>query len=582
MNAAKLKKILHSKRWTRFMENTSQSLQINLSLLIFDQQLYQVPPTCPLCLKPYVPLREGDISKALQVRDQFITEEGQLAIILTIGPALTVVARECTPCSGKNILPLKERSQLAQKLLTSFYITLYESIDGFFQRIVPFLNAVDSGICLVNEDNIIRYVNRPFEALFEVSKQELLGKQSDFIKGPWTPYLKREIEQPIEGKVELLNINDKEAFVDWQISPFLKNDTLQGWIICVKDCTDYYRWQEEIIKAEYLATANTLVGSLAHELRNPLSAAKGILQLTRQRGNSNASRRYLELIEKEIDRVTALLNEFLFLGNPADKIDKPVPLAPLLRELTPLLELEAHKYGASLIVDIQSDPYVTMDLNQLTRLFLNLVRNGAQAAGQQGLISIYLQTKNNQVIITIKDTGPGISYHHKDKVFRPFFSTKEGGTGLGLAVVQTIIYKQGGTIEVKNARGGGAVFQISLPSRRKADNFPLDVLLIVEDYLLRYPTQQAIQGAKLSVITADSLQGGVNLLTDYPVKSIVIENNLLREYADVTYLKEQLSTNKIVILGEFPSYSLFPEAIYLKTPLNYLHLISQLKLLCSN
>ncbi|MFZ5944475.1 MAG: two-component system sensor histidine kinase NtrB [Bacillota bacterium] len=449
----------------------------------------------------------------------------------------------------------------------------------FHKRMIRVLEAIDSGIVVLDKKRTVSYVNLPFEQLMGISTIDIVGKSDAFINGPWTPYIKSGIDQQIEGKVEVLNLLKKQICIDWQVSPLIEDKSVQGWIIFIKDRTDYYRWQEEVRKAERLANTTAMVGSLAHELRNPLSAAKGLLQLTRQKGDTHGSGGYIDLVQKEIDRVTTLLNEFLLLGKPAEKLEEPVQLSSLLRELVPILESEAFNYGSELIIDIQSEPFLRADPGQLTQVIMNLVRNAAQAAGEQGKIFVSLHEKGQKVFITIWDTGPGIDPAIMDNLFRPFFTTKERGTGLGLSIVQAIIHNHGGDIVVKNAQEGGAIFQAILPSYINVTSIQVDVLMIVKDRMIKYPSEQAVREAGLNIITADSLEQGIGLLENFPPKILVIDNCFLDHKDNLKLFKQHSKNSKIVIIGEPCLPDILEDAAYIsKNPLNYTRLVSQLKL----
>jgi len=367
--------------------------------------------------------------------------------------------------------------------------------------------------------------------------------------------------------------------VDWQVSPLIDEETVQGWVIFIKDRTDYYHWQSAVKKAERLAVTAGLVGSLAHELRNPLSAAKALLQLTRQKGDTHHSGGYIDLVERELDRVTRLLNEFLLLGKPAEKQKEPVQLASLLRELKPLLESETSNYSSDLIMDLCSESCVQADSGQLTQVVMNLIRNAAQAAGERGKITVSLHEKAQNIFLSIQDTGPGIGPDLKDKLFRPFFTTKERGTGLGLPIVQAIVHNHGGDIWAENAKEGGAVFRVALPSCVNGGTAQPDVLMVVKDLMIKYPTEKALKEAGLSIVAIDSLQQAIILLEGCRPQIIVIENCLLAETENLRLLRQNAGNAKIAIIGE-PYYSTgCDNIINISRPLNYTRLVSQLRLL---
>lgn len=460
-------------------------------------------------------------------------------------------------------------------------IALVIEIDNLFKlfhkRLIRILEAVDSAIILVDKNGILNYVNHHFEQLFEISTLDIIGKSISSLPGPWIPYIKSFTDRRVEGKVEVLSLNQKPVCVDWQVSPLKEEESVQGWVIFINNRTDYYSWKEAVRKAERLAITAGLVGSLAHELRNPLSAAKALLQVTRKKGEPYRTGSYIDLIEREIDRVTRLLNEFLLLGKPAEKKDEPVQLALLLRELIPLLESEANNYGAELTMDLRSESLVQADPGQLTQVIMNLIRNAAQAAGEQGKIFVSLHQEDKNAVLSIKDTGPGINPDKKDQLFRPFFTTKERGTGLGLPVVQAIIHNHGGEVTAHNANEGGAVFQIVLPSFIDGRAAKPDVLIVVKDIMIKYPLEQAVKEPGLNIMTTDKLQQAMVLLREFKPQILLVENSLLEDTENYILLQQNTDV-KVIIIGE-PDGAGFDKAIFIPRPLNYSRLVSQLKLL---
>lgn len=378
---------------------------------------------------------------------------------------------------------IKQANQLLPLMAQEAAIVI--EIDNLFKlfhkRLIRILEAIDSAIVVVDKKGILSYANSPFQQLTGIPNIEIIGKQFDFITGPWTPYIKSAISERIEGKVDILRLNNQQVCIDWQVCPLIEDEIVQGWIIFIKDRTDYYRWQEEIKKAERLGITSSLVGSLAHELRNPMSAAKALLQIAQKKGDVRGAEGYFDLVNKEIDRMTRLLNEFLLLGKPAEKHDEPLQLALLIEELLPLLEAEACNYGSELQINIKYNSLIKADPGQITQVLMNLICNAAQAAGESGRIVLSLHEIEETAVLTIKDSGPGIDPKIRDSLFMPFFTRKERGTGLGLPVVQAIVHNHGGDILVENAKEGGAVFKVILPSYKNSINKGVDVLIIVKD-----------------------------------------------------------------------------------------------------
>jgi len=291
-----------------------------------------------------------------------------------------------------------------------------------------------------------------------------------------------------------------------------------------------------------------LSGALAHELRNPLSAAKGLLQLMGRRRDPAKVKGYSDLVLKELERVTRLLNEFLLLGKPAELDPEPLDLAAFIEELLPLFEGETMGTAIEIKLNLERVPLVKADPGQLTQVVLNLVRNAIQAVGQNGCFRIAVKNHPDGVVLEVRDSGPGLTSEAQERIFRPFFTTKERGTGLGLPIVQAIIHNHGGRIKAANAPGGGAVFTVILPAFRD-EHEKVDVLLVIEDDILRYPAEQALRLAGIKVISTGNEHSLNELLILVKPQIIVLDANIFEDKVN-RLIKELVTRAKVVILGQ--------------------------------
>ncbi len=380
------------------------------------------------------------------------------------------------------------------------------------------------------------------------------------------------------GRADLIGVAVRhEKRIDWQANPLREGNDLAGWVLIIDDRTDYYRWQEAARKAELLATTATMVGTLAHELRNPLTAAKGLLQLMGRRHDPEKNRGYANLILRELDRVTSLLNEFLLLGRAAEMEPEAIDVTAFLQELLPLLEGEASGLGLEIVTSLEPVPQVSADQGQLTQVLLNLVRNAIQAVEQEGWVAIGLSSSGDSVALTVRDSGRGLPPEVMDKLFRPFFTTKRSGTGLGLAVCQAIVYNHGGQITAANHPEGGAVFTVLLPASATTSGAgKIDVLIAVDDQILRYPAEQALRAAGLKVASAGGPGGALSLAGRYKPALLMLEQPALNRQ-DVENIGRVWPGVKILAVGEPASYEDTAGVQYIPSPLDYDRLVNQIQ-----
>lgn len=213
-----------------------------------------------------------------------------------------------------------------------------------------------------------------------------------------------------------------------------------------------------------------LASSLVHEARNLLNGMRAQLSLLRRRVTSDPEKcaRHLESIEKAIGELNALFESFLTFSRPVD--NDPVPLDPvaLVQEVLDYVALDL----AQANIELQRDfapivPMVYADPGRLRRAILNLIVNARQAMDSGGRLTVRVKpAQRGMIAIEVEDTGPGIPEELLERVFQPFFTTKPGGSGLGLALVKRTIEELDGTVEVESSPGQGTRFRILLPKHR--------------------------------------------------------------------------------------------------------------------
>jgi len=218
--------------------------------------------------------------------------------------------------------------------------------------------------------------------------------------------------------------------------------------------------------SEKFATIGQLAAGLAHEIRNPLTAVQGFVQLLRNRELGDKEREYLDIIHEELQRVSKLVGEFLLLAKPAAPHCSIQSAAAMVREAVNLMRSEAILKDISLDTDIEKDCFVNVDKEQIKQVVINLVKNALEVMGpgKTIILKVTPEPEYDQCLIAVKDEGPGIAADDLKKVFDPFFTTKDEGTGLGLAVSFRIVQNHGGKLSVQSTPGKGSVFTIELPA----------------------------------------------------------------------------------------------------------------------
>lgn len=371
-------------------------------------------------------------------------------------------------------------------------------IDNLFRllnnQLASVLGGVNSAIFLIDQRKNVTYLNKATEKLFHKSLSNLVGNSMSNIDGPWVSVINAGIAFSVNGQMEALKKDqddDDFCWIDWQVAPIFEDADIMGWLVIVDDRSDYYRWQCAARRADRFATTSMMLGTLAHELRNPLSAAKGLLQLMTRKRNLEQTEGYVDLVLRELDRVTRLLNEFLLLGKPASISQESLDLVTFIEELLPLLDGETNGTDTQVIFNTEEVAPVSADSGQITQVMLNLVRNAIQSVNGTGIVEISIHQVLDKVEVRIQDNGPGFAPGVIDQLFTPFFSTKERGTGLGLAIVKAIIHNHDGDIVANNVPQGGALFTFTLPVA-STESGKVDIALIFNNKVLSYSLEKAL------------------------------------------------------------------------------------------
>jgi signal transduction histidine kinase len=239
--------------------------------------------------------------------------------------------------------------------------------------------------------------------------------------------------------------------------------------------------EHRLIRSERMAAAGQIASHITHEIRNPLSSISLNTELLEEElegglgGERLAEAQSLcRAMRREVDRLTEITEEYLrFARLPKPRLE-PEDVNEILQNLLGFMASELAEKGVAVIPELAAGlPSIEADENQLRQAFLNLVRNAGEAmAGRGGSLRVSTRLREGVIEAEIADTGQGIGREDLEKVFEPFFSTKEKGTGLGLPLTHQIIQEHGGTIAVESVPGRGTVFTVRLPSRRERAGDP--------------------------------------------------------------------------------------------------------------
>ena len=216
-------------------------------------------------------------------------------------------------------------------------------------------------------------------------------------------------------------------------------------------------------RLERVEVISHMASSISHEVRNPMTTVRGFLQLMKSKKEYHKDSKYFELMISELDRANLIITEFLSLGR-----EKPTQLSiqninEVIQNIAPLLQASAVETSKYIKLDLKEVPDIPLDSKEICQVLLNLVQNGLDAMAS-GCVTISTFMENGDIVLSIKDEGSGIAPQILEKIGTPFITTKDNGTGLGLATTYAIIQRHGGKIHVETSPNGTTFYiKFSVP-----------------------------------------------------------------------------------------------------------------------
>ncbi|WP_423802253.1 PAS domain S-box protein [Neobacillus sp. SAB-20_R2A] len=321
---------------------------------------------------------------------------------------------------------------------------------------------------LIAQDKDIIFVNKTgIELLGAANAEEILSKELLYFIHP-------DYHQEVKERIQTVSNGETVDFRDYKvirqdgsvfdaeikgIPTFFNNHYAQHVII--RDITERKKTQELLLNSEKLTIAGQLAAGIAHEVRNPLTAIKGFLQLMERKMEDQT---YFGIIESEIDRIELILSELLVLAKPQDVKFESVYLPALIEDIKTLIDTQAIMNNVSIeVVNTNGPITIKGDKNQLKQVFINFLKNAIEAMPNGGSCIIEMKAiGENKVQIFFKDTGDGIPPHILKRMGEPFFTTKENGTGLGIMISKQIIENHHGTVHFWSDKKG-TIIEVTLP-----------------------------------------------------------------------------------------------------------------------
>lgn len=330
----------------------------------------------------------------------------------------------------------------------------------FFNRAV--VEGLPSGLFTTDITGNVLIFNRAAENITNVQKNAVIGKRIDSI----IPYFKFPFS---EGRREnIITVDGMQKIIGIGITTLRGRDEQpRGFIGIFQDLTQLKRLEKEMKQKEKMATIGELSSNIAHEIRNPLASLKSSVEMLKEDSVPiDYKKKLMDIALIEMQRLDRIITDFLTYSRPTPPEFKRFDIHGLLDDIIELLKnVEQNKGRVRIRKDYNGIFEVSADAQKIRQVFWNLGLNAIEAISEGGDLIISTKDMVEHVGITFKDSGSGIPQEDIDKIFFPFFTTKELGTGLGLAIAYRIIEEHDGKIQVHSTPGEGTTVDIMLPKR---------------------------------------------------------------------------------------------------------------------
>lgn len=366
---------------------------------------------------------------------------------------------------------LVEKKNISLKKLDE-ELNRYILLENYTNSIIE---SIKSGVIAVNSDMLITMSNQGSKILLGVDG-DCIGQ--NFIEAfACCESVANKIkmsyinDKPSESIELIVKIKDTEKDIRINTYPLNFGSIKKGLVIIIDDITEVKKLQRELMRSEKLAALGELSSGVAHEIRNPLGIIKAIEQTMKKEleGNLEAIKE-LEIIDEEVERANKVVKALMEFGRPAKGEKMIYSVDSVIEDVLTVANKYILQHKVNVTFNKAGDTSSVIDKELIKQAFINIIFNAVQAMPDGGNLMISTLNVHGLFIkITFEDTGTGINPENIERIFNPFYTTKEEGTGLGLSIVHNIIEDHNGTIGVSSKEGIGTKFEIMLPIRKETN-----------------------------------------------------------------------------------------------------------------
>jgi len=333
------------------------------------------------------------------------------------------------------------------------------------------VHSISTGLVTLDPEGRIIFLNRSAEEIFARPTTELAGKTLEQVL---PPEFYKKLQANKSGRVKLAYTNPDgqnlvlECFWQKLQNPVHK---LAGELLAIADITEFDQMEERLKTADRLAAVGKLAAGIAHEVRNPLGAISGSIELLKKEiDRASPDRHLMDIVLHETDRLNKLITDFLLYARPSPRSIQAIHLDQLFQNLAFMVKAKVAR--VELVLEMEPDMIIHSDPRLVEQIFWNLANNALESMADGGRLVIKgkIETRKHKpgVWMSFADTGLGIPSENLNRIWDPFFTTKENGTGLGLSTIWRIVEEMNGEVSVESSPGHGANFELWLPQEPPA------------------------------------------------------------------------------------------------------------------
>lgn len=355
---------------------------------------------------------------------------------------------------GKDLTKCKEREDQVEQLLKERLQKEKELIKSA-QQITNILENISDGFYSLDKDLRFMYANREAKRIFKHTETDLIGKSI------WEVYPKiPEIYDNINKALETQEPVHFEMFYplsqSWLEIHLYPSE--EGLSFYSRDIKEKKQIEAEMTRLDRFTLIGQMASGIGHEIRNPMTTVRGFIQLLRNKKEYYQHRSHFDLMLEELDRANFIITQYLSLAGEKPLEKEDISLDEIVKEMFPLIQVSAYKKDNEVEIELNNTPEICLDKKEIRQLILNLAQNGLDAMEAGGILKIKTYLENEEVVLAVRDEGAGIEPWILESLGTPFLTTKEDGTGLGLATCYSVAYRHNARITVDTDHNGTSFY----------------------------------------------------------------------------------------------------------------------------